>query len=80
MTRRQHGRIHTHQRNTNDHAELLGDAILVNDDHVEMVHTTEKLEINLKLQREYRNRISHIYTSFLLRVSIRIIMQWESEK
>ena len=64
MTRRQHGRIHTHQRDTNDHTELLGDAILVNDDHVEMVRTTEKLEINLKLQREYRNRISHIYKFF----------------
>lgn len=26
-----------------------------------MVRTTEKLEINIKLQREYRNMISHIY-------------------
>ena len=59
--RQQRGRIHTHQRDTNDHAQLLGDAFLVDDDHVKMVRTTEKLEINLKLQREYRNRISHIY-------------------
>ena len=53
--------MHTHQHDTNDTAQVLGNAILVDHEHQEMVRTTEKLEINEKLQREYRNRISHIY-------------------
>ena len=55
------GRIHTHQRDTNDAIIVLGDKFLVDHEHQEMVQTIEKLEINEKLQREYRNRISHIY-------------------
>ena len=59
--RRQTGRIRTAQRDTNDATALLGDNVIVEAQHQELVRNTEKLEINLKLQNEYRNRIQHIY-------------------
>ena len=59
--RRQTGRICTSQRQTNNTDGLLGDNVVVKDEHQELVRNTEKLEINVKLQNEYRNRIQHIY-------------------
>ena len=59
--RRQAGRIRTCDRDTNDIVELLGNDVSIDDAHQVMVRSTEKLEINQKLQNEYRNRISHIY-------------------
>ena len=59
--RRQAGRIRTCDRDTNDIVELLGNDVSIDNAHQVMVRSTEKLEINQKLQNEYRNRISHIY-------------------
>ena len=58
--RRQAGRIRTCDRDTNDRVDLLGNNVTIDDAHQIMVRSTEKLEINVKLQNEYRNRISHI--------------------
>ena len=59
--RRRAGRIRTCDRDTNDRVNLLGSNVTIDDAHQIMVRSTEKLEINVKLQNEYRNRISHIY-------------------
>ena len=59
--RHQGGLIHTCERDTNDTIVLLGDDVIIKDAHLEMVRNTEKLEINVKLQNEYRNRLAHIY-------------------
>ena len=53
--RRQAGRIRTCDRDTNDIVELLGNDVSIDDAHQVMVRSTEKLEINQKLQNEYRN-------------------------
>ena len=59
--RRQAGRTRTCDRNTNDSVDLLGNDVTIDATHQVMVRNTERLEINLRLQNEYRNRISHIY-------------------
>ena len=59
--RRQTGRIRTTQWKTNDADGLLGNDVITADEHQELVRNTENLEINVKLQNEYRNRIQHIY-------------------
>ena len=61
MPARRGGRIRTCERDTNDTINLLGDDVTVDAAHQEMVRNTEKLEINTKLQNEYRNRLAHIY-------------------
>ena len=78
------GRIHIHDRETND-VQILGDELMVNEVHQEQVRTTEKEEINGTLRREYRNRIRHIY-EFLQRtypgyyeVGVRAITDEEKE-
>ena len=40
---------------------MLGDDVEIETEHQELVRNTEKLEINARLQNEYRNRIAHIY-------------------
>ena len=58
--RRQQGRICTYQQDTCDIVDLLGDDVAIATEHQALVRNTEKLEINIKLLNEYRNRISHI--------------------
>ena len=81
----QQGRIHTHQRDTNDVTPVLEDKFLVDHEHQEIVQTTENLEINVALQIEYRNRIGHIY-KFLqseypdyYAVGVRVLTEEEKE-
>ena len=57
--RQQQGCIHNADKDTTDTIDLRGDNVVVNDEHQQMVQNTEKLEINVKLQNEYRNRIVH---------------------
>ena len=64
QNRRRGGRIRTADRNTHDTLNLLGDNVDVDDEHQTLVRNTEKLEINVKLQNEYRNRLAHIYKFF----------------
>ena len=65
--RRQAGRIHTCDRDTNDRVKLLGNNLAIDNVHQVMVRNTRKLEINLKLQNKYCNQINHIYNSFEIR-------------
>ncbi len=53
--RRQAGCIRTCDRDTNNRVELLGNDVTIDNVHQVMVHNTEELEINLKLQNEYCN-------------------------
>ena len=58
--RRQHGRIFTHDRDT-DNALLLGESIEIAEGDQAAMRETELEMINLTLQREYCNRIKHVY-------------------
>ena len=75
--RRQAGRIRTCDRDTNDGVELLGNDVTIDNVHEVMVRRTEKLEINVKLQNEYRNRISHIHNSWKFTILLIMLLEYE---
>ena len=54
------GRIHPHQRDTNDEVPILGAGVAVSEDHSAAVRNTELKTISVKNKRDYRNRIKHI--------------------
>ena len=58
INRQQGGRIGTHGRDTGDNVVLLSTDVVIDDAHKEMIRSTEKLEINVKLQNEYRNQLA----------------------
>lgn len=57
----QSGRIHLHQRNTDDVSEVIHADIAITAEHAEEINATTKKEMDDKTRREYRNRIRHIY-------------------
>lgn len=63
MTRRgaQSGRIHLHQRNTDDASELIHANMVINAEHAAAIDETNNKEMDDKTRKEYRNRIRHIY-------------------
>ena len=54
------GRIHPHQRDTNDEVPILGEGIAVSEAHSAAVRNTERKTLSEKNKRDYRNRIKRI--------------------
>ena len=63
-TRRSGGRIHPHQRDTDDQAPVLGSGILMPDNYQEQYNETVQLSMDNKALRDYRCRIKRICDSF----------------
>jgi len=57
----QSGRIHVHQRNTDDVSELINANMAITAEHAYEINATTNKEMDDKTRREYRNRIRHIY-------------------
>jgi hypothetical protein len=62
--RRQAGRIRPYERDADDSTAILGASIPVQDVHSQEVRNTEQRGLDLKTERNYRNRIQEIYTFF----------------
>jgi hypothetical protein len=58
------GRIQPYERDADDSTAILGASISVQDVHSQEVRNTEQRGLNLKTERNYRNRIREIYTFF----------------
>lgn len=58
------GRIRPHERDTNNEAPILGGSIEVSNQHSLAVQETEQNDLDVKVKRNYRNRIKHIYEFF----------------
>ena len=54
-----HGRIHPHQRETDNNAETIGENIEIENFETDL-HETKSLEISSTTRRDYRNRIRQI--------------------
>jgi hypothetical protein len=57
----QSGRIHLHQRNTDDVSQLINADMTIMAEHVAAINATTQKEMDDKTRKEYRNRIRHIY-------------------
>ena len=55
------GRIHPHQRDTNNDAPILGANVEILDEHSSSVRQTERMDLEKKSKRDHRNRLKHIY-------------------
>jgi len=60
-TNRHHGRIHAYQRQTNDDVDVIGDDIVVTDEHVAAIRETDDNDVVLATKKNYRNRIKELY-------------------
>ena len=58
----QSGRIHLHQRDTDDVSQLIHANMAINAEHAAAINETNNKEMDDKTRKEYRNRIRHIYT------------------
>ena len=57
----QSGRIHLHQRNTDDVSQLINADMTIMAEHVAAINATTQKEMDDKTQKENRIRIRHIY-------------------
>ena len=62
----QSGHIHLHQRNTDGVSELIHADIAITAEHAEEINATTKKEMDDKTRKEYRNRIRHIYSWWMI--------------
>ena len=57
----QTGRIHLHQRNTDDIAQVIGADNAITAEHADDIIATEQRAMEDKTRKEYRLRIARIY-------------------
>ena len=60
--RAQSGRVRPHERDTNNEAPILGANVEVLEQHSSSVRETEQNDLSVKVKRDYRNRLKHMYT------------------
>lgn len=56
------GRVRPHERDTNNEAPILGANVEVLEQHSSSVRETEQNDLSVKVKRDYRNRLKHMYT------------------
>jgi len=59
-SRRYRGRTHTHQRDTDDAAPILGEEIAIQTAHQDAIRATKSRDRELNTKRNMRNRLKHI--------------------
>ena len=55
------GRIQLHQRATDDDAQIIGEDLLINEEHTSDIVATEQQQMSDTTRREYRNRLKRLY-------------------